>query len=146
MNQIQKHNYEISKPFAMFEKTYSLKNIDGLIANTYVLAIVIALIFIGISMIVANLIAYQGGVRPRDPSIRRTWFFVLSALMLVGFFLFHYLFAFSLVKGAPAQSKYLINICIATGVNLLVYIALGVLLSKFFKNSKFGTIFPSKGR
>ena len=35
--------------------------VDGLISNTYILAIVAALVFVGIAILISSMIAYQGG-------------------------------------------------------------------------------------
>ncbi len=126
----------------MYRNSYTLKTLDGLISNTYILAIVIALLFIVFSLIVANMIAYEGGTRPSDPRRRRIWFFVLGIIGTIAFFLWNLTYVSSLIKGTPAQDKFLIQNAIATGVCLLVYIGAGFLISKLNKKGKYGTIFP----
>ena len=128
----------------MYENSYNLATLDGLITNTYIFAVVLSIIFIGISFGVASAIAYEGGKEPRDPALRRTWFFVLMAVLVVFYFLWNFLYVNSLVKGAPAQDSFLLHAGISTAVALVVYFALGFLLSKIFSKGKYGTIFPSK--
>ena len=128
----------------MYENSYTLKTLPGLITNTYVLAVILAIIFIGISMLISNMIAYQGGKNPSDPRKRKIWFFVLSGVAIISFFLWNFLHVAGLVKGAPAQSEFLIHNAISTGVVLVVYIVLGIVLSKILKKGKYGTLFSSK--
>ncbi len=125
----------------MYANSYTLKTIGGLIANTYILAIILAVIFISISLLVANLIAFEGGKNPQDPKKRRLWFFILAGINPTIFFLWNFIFISQKIKGAPAQDKFLIQLAIATGVNLLLYLIIGFVLSKISKKSKYGTIF-----
>lgn len=126
----------------MYENSYTLRTLDGLITNTYIFALVLALLFVGISILVANMIAYQGGKNPRDAKKRKIWFFVLAAINTIAFFLWNLLYVSNLVKGAPAQDKFLMHNAISTGVTLLVFILVGFLISKLMKKGKYGTIFP----
>jgi len=128
----------------MYENSYTLKTLPGLINNTYILAIVFALIFIGISFLISSIIAYEGGTHPKDAFKRRIWFFVLGANAAIIFFLFNYFYVISLIKGAPAKSDFMLHNGIATALVFIVYLVVGILLSKTFKKGKYGTIFPSK--
>lgn len=128
----------------MYENSYTIKTLPGLLTNTYILAVVLALIFVGISILIASLIAYEGGKNPRDPFKRRVWFWILAAVCPTVFFLWNMLYVNNLVKGAPAQSDFLLHNGIATGLALAFYVLVGILLSKLMKRSKYGTLFPSK--
>ena len=128
----------------MYENSYNLRDLDGLITNTYIFAVVVAIAFVGISMLVAKTIAYEGGRNPGDPRKRRIWFFVLAGINAIAFFLWNFLYVAEKVKGAPAQSKFLVHSGISTGVAIIVFIILGFVLSKLIKKGKYGTIFPSK--
>lgn len=125
----------------MYENSYNPTNIDGLITNTYVLAAITAIVFIGISLIVASAIAYEGGKNPRDPKKRRVWFFVLGIIAVIAFFLWNFLFVSGKVLLPALQDKFFMHNAIATGVTLVVYLLIGFLLSKMMKRSKYGTIF-----
>lgn len=125
----------------MYKNSYTLKTLDGLITNTYILAIIVAIIFIVVSMLVANMIAYEGGKAPQDAKKRKVWFFVLGTFSTIVFFLWNFFHVSGLVKGAKAQDDFLMHNAIATGVTLVVYIIIGVIVSKLMKRSKYGTIF-----
>ena len=128
----------------MYDKSYTLKSLEGLAANTYILAIVVALAFVGISILVSNAIAYQGGKKPKDATKRRIWFWLLSPMASASFFLWNYLYVLELVKGTPAKSKFLAHNASATVVVLLLYIIVGFVLSKLMTKQKYGTLFPKK--
>ncbi len=126
----------------MYENVYTLRTIDGLISNTYVFAIVIAVIFVAISILISNIIAYEGGKNPRDAIKRRIWFFVIAAVNTIVFFIWNYFFIATKIKGAPAVSKFMTHTFICTGITLLAFIVMGFVLSKLMKKGKYGTIFP----
>ncbi len=120
--------------------------VSGLITNTYILAIVAAIIFLLIAMIISKTIAYEGGKNPQDPKKRRLWFWIVGIIAPVAFFCYN----FFVVKSQIAPNQMLLddfakNMAISTGLVFVVYLAIGYLLSHFvFKSGKFGTIFPSK--
>jgi len=128
----------------MYENTYTLKTVGGLITNTYILGIITAIVFIVISLLVANMIAYEGGKAPQDPRKRRIWFYILAVFGAVVFFFWNYFYVSQKIKGAPAQNEFLQNVAIATGLVLVVYFIIGFATSKLMRKGKYGTIFPSK--
>jgi len=125
----------------VYSTSYTLKTLSGLVGNTYLLAVAAAVLFILLAMLIANLIAYEGGKKPRDAFRRRVWFWVLCLPATLSFFLWNYFYVLELVKGAPAQNKFLQHNIIATVVVLVLYIALGFVFSKIMKRRKFGTVF-----
>lgn len=128
----------------MYDKSYTLKTLSGLTANTYILAIVVALAFVGISILVSNAIAYQGGKSPKDAKKRRVWFWVLSPIASAVFFLWNYMYVLELVKGTPAKNKFMAHNASATVAVLLLYILVGFVMSKLMTKRKYGTLFPKK--
>jgi len=123
----------------------NLRDVEGLITNTYILAVITAVVFVLLAMLVAQLIAYQGGKKPRDPARRRTWFWILAFVNMTIFFSWNYFYVQNQIKPVKALvNDFLMNSAIATGVSLIVYIILGFLLSRALKNRKFGTVFPKK--
>lgn len=125
----------------MYNNTYTLKTLSGLLTTTYVSAVVLAIIFIAVSILVANMVAYEGGKNPKDARTRKIWFWVLAAINTIFFFLWNLLYVAEKVKGKPAKSEFMMHNGIATGVTLVVFIVLGIALSKLMKKSKYGTIF-----
>ncbi|MCQ2973874.1 MAG: hypothetical protein MJ211_03605 [Bacteroidales bacterium] len=127
---------------------YEYKNImqlEGLITNTYILSVVVALIFVGIAFLISSLIAYEGGKYPKDAKRRRIWFVLIGIVSAIAFFCYNFLYVGGkIVPTAMLQDKFFIHTAIASGVTLVTYFLVGFGLSKLFKRTKFGTIFPSK--
>jgi uncharacterized membrane protein len=122
----------------------TVRQLEALISETYVIAIIVLLLFLGTVMLISNSIAYEGGKNPKDPAKRRTWFIVLGLIAPTLFFLFNYLYVKTTIENVALQAKFSNTNVIATIVIFLLYFVIGFLLSKILKNSKFGTIFPTK--
>lgn len=127
---------------------YEYKNInqlDGLISNTYILAVVAAIVFVGIAILIGSLIAYQGGKNPSDAKKRRVWFWLTGIVATAAFFCYNYFYVSgTIVPTQMLQDKFFTHTAIATGVTLVVYVIAGFVMSKLLKRQKFGTVFPSK--
>jgi uncharacterized membrane protein len=122
----------------------TVRQLEALISETYVIAIIVLLLFLGTVILISNSIAYEGGKNPKDPAKRRTWFIVLGLIAPTLFFLFNYLYVKTTIENVALQAKFSNTNVIATIVIFLLYFVIGFLLSKILKNSKFGTIFPTK--
>lgn len=128
----------------MYQNSYSLNQLSGLITTTYILAIVLAVIFLVIAILISNSIKYEGGANPKDPAKRRKWFWILCIVATILFFIYNNFYVKMLVQGAPAQNKFMIHIAVSTAVVLIVYVLFGVILSKMKARDKIGNWFPSK--
>lgn len=122
----------------------NVRQLDALISETYTLAIIVSVLFLGASMLIASSIAYEGGKNPTDPAKRRTWFIILGVVAPILFFLFNYLYVKHTIENAALQAKFTNTNIAATILILVLYFLVGFILSKVLKNTKFGTVFPSK--
>lgn len=122
----------------------NVRQLDALISETYTLAVIISILFLGAAMLIASSIAYEGGKNPKDPAKRRTWFIILGVVAPILFFLFNYLYVKHTIENAALQAKFTNTNVVATILILVLYFLLGFILSKVLKNTKFGTVFPSK--
>ncbi len=118
------------------------KQLEELSNETYMFAVIAAIIFIGISWVVANLIKWEGGKDPQDAGKRRAAFFVLWFIAGAAFFLYN-MFKVSDQVAPNLQSKFSQTNYISTAIVFVVYLIAGFVLSKLMKNSKYGTIFPA---
>lgn len=105
--------------------------------EAYIISVVTALVFLLISAFIANAIKFEGGSNPKDPGKRKMWFWILAvlnpaAILLLG------LFAFIPDDNIMKVQAYKHAIYIGTGVGFVLYIVLGFVLSKIFKNGKLG--------
>ena len=104
----------------------------------YVISVVTALLFILIAGIVANAIQFQGGSNPKDPGKRKMWFWILAILAPVANLLFGYFTYYYPESNNYAKSQLIVAIGIGTGITFIVYLLIGFILSKIFKNGKLG--------
>ena len=105
--------------------------------SAYIISIVTALVFLLLSAFIANAIKFEGGSNPKDPGKRKMWFWILAVLNPVAILLLG-LLAFVPDGNIMVIQKYKTAIYIGTGIGLVLYIVLGFVLSKIFKNGKLG--------
>jgi sulfoxide reductase heme-binding subunit YedZ len=107
----------------------------------YIIAVVAALLFVLIAALISNAIKFEGGARPKDPAKRKMWFWVIGILAPVANLLFG-LFVYYFPQGnSYAKSKLITAIGIGSAITFIVYLLLGFILSKLFKNGKLGNWF-----
>lgn len=110
--------------------------------NSYITSIIAAGLFILIAALISNMIQFEGGSNPKDPGKRKMWFWIMAILNPV---LFYVLSAFVLAPN-PEHNQieyddYMASLPIAAGIGFAVYVVLGFVLSKIFKNGKLGNWF-----
>lgn len=127
----------------IFNQIKTPAELNGLIIETYIIAIIVAVVFMGIGILVSNLIPYEGGVSPKDQLKRRVLYIVIGFFAVSGFFLYNQLSVLKNIVLALA-GKFTTTIIIATAVVLIIYFGLGFVVSKLMKTSKFGTVFNFK--
>lgn len=103
---------------------------------TYILSFIFAAAVLLIAAFISNAIKFEGGPNPNDPGKRKKWFWIFAILNPIIFYL---IAAFVM---APSNKKQLESwndsLPIATIVGFVVYIILGFVLCKIFKNGKIG--------
>jgi sulfoxide reductase heme-binding subunit YedZ len=107
-------------------------------APAYILCIIVALSLFLISALIANLIQFQPDTTS-DHKTRKTWFWVLAFLTPsicygLGYFM-------KPVTYPLALKEYMTALAIGTGVAFVVYVILGVVVSKILPRSKPGSWF-----
>jgi uncharacterized membrane protein len=107
--------------------------------STYILSIIFAAVVLLIAAVISNSIKYEGGANPKDPGKRKMWFWIFAVLNPV---IFYIIAAFVMVPSNKKQSvEWNDSLPIAVGVGFVVYVILGFVLSKVFKNGKLGNWF-----
>lgn len=104
----------------------------------YIMAVAFSLGFLIIAAIISSLIKFEGGSNPKDKRNRKICFWTFAALIpelifSVGFFLMR-----SGIKIPSKQVEFTMHLGIATAVGLILYVLLGFILSRIFKNGKIG--------
>ncbi|WP_158797877.1 hypothetical protein [Pedobacter sp. L105] len=105
--------------------------------SAYIIALITALLFLLLSAILANAIKFEGGSAPKDPQLRRNWFWTLALLNPAVAFLLGY-FVFRPDANIMVLNNYKIALNIGTAIGFVLYILLGFILSKIFANGKIG--------
>ena len=110
--------------------------------TSYIISVIVAAAFLLIAALISTAIKFQGGSNPTDPKKRKLWFWVMAVINPIVFFL---LGAFVLAPVADddqmVHDSYMAALPIATAVGFVVYIVIGFVLAKMFKNGKIGNWF-----
>jgi hypothetical protein len=99
--------------------------------------VVMAVCFL-IAVVIANMILFKPG--NTGVTHRRIWFWILCVATGIVGFLINYGIG-SNITVPSIQANYYMHSGIAAGVSVVIYIILGLVLSKMFSNSKIGTWF-----
>ena len=98
--------------------------LSSLSIQTYILGAILGVVLLLIAAIIATMIDYIGGSSDEDSKKRRFWFSKTIAPNL--------------------ESKFMITNIIGSIIATVVYLILGIILSKIFSKGKLGSWFPSK--
>jgi Na+/H+-dicarboxylate symporter len=121
-------------------KIETIKQLDALIGNTYVYAIIIAIAAVILAYIIANFIKWGGGKRDSSHIKRRVWFIIVGIAAPIGFFLYNALYVSDYITKAPLQAKFSTSNILATLALLGTYVVLGIVTMLIFRRSKWGSI------
>jgi hypothetical protein len=122
------------------KKIEALKQVQALIGETYMYAVIIGIAAVVLAFIIANLVKYQGGKNSSDHITRRIWFIVTGLIASVAFFLYNALYVSSFITKAPLQAKFSNANILATLALLGVYVFAGILTMLIMRHSKWGSI------
>lgn len=107
----------------------------------YIISVVAAFVFILIAALISSAIKFEGGARPKDPGKRKMWFWVMGILAPIANLVFG-LFNYYYPQGNNyARDKMITALGIGSAATFVVYLIVGFILSKVFKNGKLGNWF-----
>jgi len=107
----------------------------------YIIALAFACAFLLIAALISNAIKFEGGANPKDPGKRKMWFWLMGIIGTIASLLFGFFFYYYPENNSYAKGQLITAIGIGTGICFVVYIVLGFILSKIFKNGKLGNWF-----
>jgi hypothetical protein len=122
------------------KKIETLKQVQALIGETYMYAVIIGIVAVVLAFIIANLVKYQGGKNPTDHITRRIWYIIIGLVAPVAYFLYNALYVSSYITKAPLQAKFSTANILATLAVLGVYVIVGILTMLIMRRSKWGSI------
>lgn len=119
------------------------RDLDALAVHTYILAVVAAVVALAVAALVANSMAYEGGLHPLDPGKRRLSFWLILLAVIVIHPVYQ-LYGVGPHVAANLQSRLVEINAMSTGVVAVVYILLGFVLSRVFASGKIGNWFGAR--
>lgn len=117
----------------------TLPALQSLQDETMVYAAIIGAIALGLSFLVASLIAYKGG-DDRSYIARRIWYVIIGLAAAAGFYVYNDLAVKPNITNVGWQSMFSDTNFICIAINLGVYIIGGIFLMFVFRHKKFGSI------
>ena len=121
-------------------KIDTLKQLDALIGQTYIYAIIGAVVALALAFLVANLIKFEGGRNSRDHIKRRIWYIILGIVFIFAFYLYNALYVSDFITKASLQAKFSNTNLLSTLVLLGIYLGAGLLTMMLIRSSKWGSI------
>ena len=123
------------------QKKMNLRDIDGLITNTYMFAVIAAVVMLGLAVLIASMIKFQAGANPKDRMKRKVWFWVLAVITPILFYVYNSALVVPNIKAGPAMNKFFMHSALSPVVAFTVFVVMGIVLSKIFKRKKVGNWF-----
>ncbi len=117
----------------------TLPALQSLQDETMVYAAIVGAVALGLSFLIASLVAYRGG-DDRSYITRRIWYVIIGFTSVAGFYVYNDLVVKPDITNAGWQSMFSDTNLICIGINLGVYIIGGVILMFVFRHKKFGSI------
>lgn len=118
----------------------TLNQLDALIGQTYIYAVIGAAVALVLAFLIANLIKFEGGKNSRDHIKRRVWYIVLGIVFTFSFYLYNALYVSDYITRSSLQAKFSTANLFSTLVLLGIYIVAGLLTMVLIRSSKWGSI------
>lgn len=117
----------------------TISQLKGLQSETYVYAVVVAILIFGVAFLISQMIPYQGG-KDRSYIKRRIWWVVSMVVGSLGFWLYNDLYVMSFIKKVALKNQFTTTNMVCLAVTLLGSALLSLVIMFCFRHSKFGTI------
>lgn len=113
--------------------------------NAYIYSVIIAVVFILLLIIVANMISWKPGAKDNSGETRRTFFWLFLALSLIASVVVNFFVFYQEIAVAHFKSEFMMHMGIAGFVSAAVYgIISFIIIRTQKKNTKLASIFPKK--
>jgi formate hydrogenlyase subunit 3/multisubunit Na+/H+ antiporter MnhD subunit len=121
-------------------KIDTLNQLDALIGQTYMYAIIAAVIALALAFLFASLVKWEGGKNSRCHIKRRVWYIILGIVSIISFCLYNAFYVSVYIYKASLQAKFLTANLLSTLVLLCIYVVVGLLTMMLIRSSKWGSI------
>jgi len=122
------------------KKIENIKQLDALIGDTYMYAIIIVIMALAMAFVISGIIKWSGGKIDNSYFKRRVWFIIVGIFPFIVFFLYNALYVSVHITKAPLQAKFSTANIIATLVGVGAYFIIGIISMFIFRRSKWGSI------
>lgn len=106
--------------------------------NNYILLPIIGIVMLLLAILISNAIKFQGGSNPKDPMKRKVAFWLLFVINPAVSYAVGLLMS---PASGIAKTKHMDSLPIGIAIGVVVYLVLGIVLSKAMKTSKIGNWF-----
>lgn len=122
------------------KKIETLKQLQALIGETYMYAVIVAIAAVVLAFVIANMIKWGGGKSDSSHQKRRLWYIITGIVSPIAFFLYNALYVSNFITKAPLKAQFSTANLLATLVVLGIYAVLGIITMLIFRRSKWGSI------
>jgi quinol-cytochrome oxidoreductase complex cytochrome b subunit len=121
------------------KKIEALKQVQALIGETYMYAVIIGVVAVVLAFFIASIIKW-GGKNDTSHTKRRIWYIIIGIVVAILFFLYNALYVSSYITKAPLLAQFSTANILATLALLGVYVVLGIITMLIMRRSKWGSI------
>lgn len=118
----------------------SVKQVNALISETYIFAIIVAVAAVMLAFIIASLIKWKPGKTDSSNVVRRIWFVIIGLFAPGYFFLYNILVVSDKISKVSLEAKFSTANIISTILIVVIYLAIGVSTMLIFRRTKWGSI------
>lgn len=117
----------------------TLNQLKELQNETYVYAVIVAILIFGVAFLISKMTPYQGG-NDRSYVKRRIWLFVCMAVGSLGFWIYNDIYVSSYIKKVAFQNQFSTTNMVCLAITLIGSAALSFIVMSCFRHTKFGSI------
>ncbi len=121
------------------------RQLDALVWQTYLAAVILAVVTLAIVFLIAQMIPYEGGSDPTDAKKRRLAYVIIGLLVPIGYYLYN-LFATMQDVAPSLQDQFGMTAIFSSAILLAIYLIVGFVTAKLMSSNKFATIFSTTKR
>lgn len=114
------------------------------LVSAYVIGVAVSIVMLAIAAIISSAIKYQPGSNPKDPRKRKVTFWICAVFALILPFIVAYIFEYQGIKVKSKQEGYLLAMAISSILSLILYIVIGIVISKTSGHGKLSNWFRNK--
>ena len=118
----------------------NVNQLNQLMNSTMIYAVVVSLVALALAWLISSyLIPWEGG-NDRSYIKRRIVYLVIGAVAVLGFWMYNDLVVMNYIKNVGLKNMFAACNLKCVGINLGIYLVVGVVLMFAFRRSKFGSI------